>query len=182
MLNICFTFAKPKSEYTTMKKFVHFGVFVLMLFTFYGCPTGTTCPLGEKGKVKINPGLIGIWTNALKDVEAKIISIEKATNYTYTIKVLERGAMFIAESEVFTGWLTELDGNTFLCLQEAGTQNYFTYHLKINDKQRVTTRDFSFHDAGKDAINSISSYRDFVSASLKHDDFFETKIDWIKEK
>lgn len=148
------------------------------------CPVNTSYPLGKKGDVKTDDRLIGTWFTTAEDVEANKIRISKGPEAnTYTVSVVEQGSMFMAESTEFTGWLTQLNGKTFLVLQEMEsgkpTESYYVYHIAI-DAKKIVSSDITLKVGGTDAITSIDAYRQEVAASMKLDGFLAGDIVWTK--
>lgn len=170
-----------------MKKqsFVFFTLIALVAFAFMGCPVSSKFPLGEKGKEPLNKELIGTWKNDSTGSEAVKVTISKGKEEnTYSVHVDEKGEMFMAGSQDFNGWLTELDGKTFFVLQEVvesqATETYYVYHIAV-DKNKLTTHDVTLKVKGTDAITSTPAYREEVSASMKKEDFLAGKIVWKKK-
>jgi hypothetical protein len=164
-----------------MKKLVHLSIFFLIITTFYGCPVGIDYPLGKPGKEKINKDLLGTWVNSEEDPEVKKASIKKKDDYSYDVLVLERGSMYSLESDKLTGWITEVEGKTFLYLKEEGQTQYYHYMLPVIDKKSMTTCDVSLLDGGVDSVKSSETLRKQVVNSMKKAEFCTETIIWTKE-
>lgn len=169
-----------------MKSIFSLVLIVSCLFFLTACPVSTTYPLGNKGDVKLDTKLIGVWTNESVDTESTGVSITKGkeTN-TYNVHVDEKGSMFMADSEDFIGWLALLNGKTFFVLQQvvdgATTETYYVYHIKL-ENSTLTTNDITLKVNGTDAVTSIKSYQEEVIASIDMDDFLAGEIQWQKKK
>jgi len=159
---------------------------ILLSFVLSGCPVSSTFPLGLKtDALPFDKTLIGTWENKDEKSEATLIKIEKTSEANlYKLTVLEKGESFMANSENFLAWVTLLNEKKFLVLQEINTsenkESYFVYHFEINGNQ-LTTHDVSLKVNGTNAITSVKSYREEVSASMKHPEFLAGKIEWKKK-
>jgi len=169
-----------------MKSIYSFALIISCVFLLTACPIATTYPLGNKGAVKLDPQLIGTWTNQTEDTESTGVTISKGkeTN-TYNLHVDEKGSMFMADGEDFIGWLATLNGKTFFVLQQLvdgeATESYYVYHIKL-DKSILTTNDITLMVNGTDAITSIEAYQEEVIASMAMDEFLAGEIQWQKKK
>ena len=169
-----------------MKSLFSFALIASCLFLLTACPVASTYPLGNKGDVKLDTKLLGVWTNESVDTEATGVTISKGTEMnTYAVHVDEKGSMFMGDGEDFIGWLTLLNGKTFFVLQQVvdgeATESYYVYHIKL-DKSTLTTNDITLKVNGTDAITSISTYQEEVIASMVMDDFLAGEIQWQKKK
>lgn len=169
-----------------MKSIFSFALIASCLFLLTACPVATTYPLGNKGEVKLDTKLLGVWTNESEDTEATGVSITKGEEAnTYNVHVDEKGSMFMADGEDFIGWLALLNGKTFFVLQQvvdgAATETYYVYHIKL-DNSTLTTNDITLKVNGTDAVTSIASYQEEVIASMGMDDFLAGEIQWKKKK
>ncbi len=163
-----------------MKKITSFSLLAFVLLTFYGCPVSSSYPLGKQGEYKIDPNLLGTWITEQVDHEVSKVIITKKDDFTYNIKVMEKGDMFMAETDNFTGWTTKLEDQTFLCLKESET-GYYVYKIDKEGKNKMITHDISLKVKGTDAITSIEEYRKEVASSMSYEDFLSSEALWKKE-
>ncbi|HLP54363.1 MAG TPA: hypothetical protein VK151_05005 [Fluviicola sp.] len=167
-----------------MKTILSVALIVSGLFLLAGCPISSEYPLGKKGDVALDSRLIGTFSNEADDPEAHKVTITKgsAAN-TYRVHVDERGGMYAAGSDDFTGWLTKLEGQTFLVLQEVvedvETETYYVYHIYFTESG-FETSDISLKVSGTAAITSIEAYREEVKASMGMNDFLSSTVYWTK--
>ncbi|MES2555006.1 MAG: hypothetical protein V4604_02595 [Bacteroidota bacterium] len=168
-----------------MKTILSIALIVSGLFLLAGCPVSSTYPLGKKGDVKLDTRLIGTFSNTVGDVEADKVIVKKGTETnTYFVHVEEKGSAFMADGEDFTGWLTKLEDETFLVLQQLidgeEQETYYVYHIGFN-KSGFTSSDISLKVNGTAAITSIEAYREEVEASMGMDEFLASPIEWTKQ-
>jgi hypothetical protein len=153
-------------------------------FVFMACPVSSDYPLGEKNTEKIDPQLIGTWTNDSTTHEATKVTIKKIDDYTYDLHVDETGESFMADYYTYHAWLTTLKGKRFMVLQamngETETDEYYVYNIDLNSNKLIT-HNITLKVNGTDAITSIEAYREEVSASMKMDDFLSGEIVWKKQ-
>ncbi len=164
-----------------MKKLLHLSIFILIITTFYGCPVGIEYPLGNIGKEKIDKTIIGTWLCSAEDPEVKKVTISRKDDYSYTVKVLEKGSMYSLESDDLTGWTTEVDGKTFLFFRENTGTTYYHYMINESGKNKMTTCDVSLLDGGVDAVTSTEAFRTQVSSSMKMAEYCAETLNWTKE-
>lgn len=164
-----------------MKKFIHLSIFTLIITTFYGCPVGIDYPLGNPGKENINKEFLGTWVNSAEDPEVKKVSIKKKDDYSYDVLVLERGSMYALETDILTGWLTDVEGKTFLFFKPENEEKYYHYMIKEKDKATMVTCDVSLLDGGVDAVTSTEAFRKQIVTSMKSDEYGVETITWTKE-
>lgn len=153
---------------------------------FTACPVSTTYPLEKKGAVKIDKALLGVWKTDNADAEAVEIEIKQGKEAnTYDLRVLERGSMFMADSDDFTGWLAELGGRRFLVLQQlvdgVAHETFYVYHIKI-ENGKLISNDITLQVGGTDAITSVQTYQEEVLASMEMEDFLASEIIWSSSK
>ena len=150
---------------------------------FMGCPVSTSYPLGEKNSEKIDKRLIGTWKNDSTSNEAVKVTVKKTDEYTYKVTVDEKGSMFMAESTDFIGWITTIEKEEFLVVQEeiegVAKETYYVYHIKF-ENGKLITNDITLKVGGTDAITSIPTYRDEVKASMQKEGFLAGTIVWKK--
>ena len=164
-----------------MKKLVHLSIFILIITTFYGCPVGINYPLGTPGKEKINKELIGTWVSDKTDAEVLKVKFEKNDDYTYKVTVMERGEMYALETDNLTGWVTEVEGKTFLFFKPENEDTYYHYMIKSSDKKSLVTCDVSLLDGGVDSVTSTEAFRKQVVTSMKSAEYGVESITWTKE-
>lgn len=169
-----------------MKTFLSLFLLLSCAILFTACPVSTTYPLEKKGAVKLDKALIGVWTTSTEEAEAQSISIKqgKETN-TYDVTVLERGSMFMADGDDFTGWLAELGGRRFMVLQQiiegVPQETFYVYHIKM-ENGKLISNDISLKVGGTDAVTSVQAYQEEVLASMKMEDFLASEMSWDKTK
>lgn len=166
-----------------MKKYLLYVLMGAITITFYGCPVGSSYPLGKPGTEKIDKALIGTWEAVGDPAELAVVkvSIKKKDNYSYNVDVLETGETYSADDQNFIGWITELDGKTFLYVQGRNNSSYYLYHYEIKSGKLVS-HDVGLLVGGKDAITSTEAYRKEVSESLKLPDCLSEEIVWNEVK
>jgi len=144
------------------------------------CPVGTEYPLGKPGTEKIDKALIGSWISTRDDADVKRVTIKKVDKYSYDVRVTERGAMYLIDSDIFIGYVTKLDGHKFVYFKDVSDGSYYLYHYEIKGKEMIT-HDVGLLVGGMDAVTSTESYCAEVSASLKIDTCLTEKTVWRKE-
>jgi len=151
----------------------------LLLFT--GCPVGVNFPPGTPGTEKIDKKLIGTWSNDQEDPEVKKVTISKADAYTYEVEVLEKGSLYMANTDHFKGYVTKIDGKNFVYfLEDKDSGQYFLYNYNIEDG-KLKTYDVGLKVGGIDAVTSTEAFREEIKASLKMEDCLSGEIVWKKE-
>jgi hypothetical protein len=155
-----------------------FGALTLLVIT--GCPVGIAYPLAEPGSGSIDKKLVGTWVCNSEDSEVKRVKISKKDDKSYSVDILEKGSMYSLETDHLKGWVTTLDGATFLFLRPDGEENYYHYQYK-KDGESFVTNDVSLLDGGIDAVTSTESLREQVSSSMKMNDWGKETQSWIKE-
>jgi hypothetical protein len=164
-----------------MKKLLHLSIFILVITTFYGCPIGIDYPLGTPGKEKINKELIGTWVSDKSDAEVIKVKFEKNDDNSYKVTVLERGEMYALETDNLIGWITEVEGKTFLFFKPENEEKYYHYMIKEMDKAKMVSCDVSLLDGGVDAVTSTEAFRKQVATSMKSAEYGVETISWTKE-
>jgi hypothetical protein len=172
--------------YSMKSVFLSSALLLSLSILLTACPFSTKFPLAEKEDVSsFDKRLIGEWINTDTTVVASKIKITKGeTKKTYHIQVLEKGAGFAAESDEFDAWITEINNNKFMVLQEikdpGAEKTYYVYHIEMNDNNLIT-HDILLKVRGTDAITSVSSYREEVRTSSTFKNFLTEEIKWTKE-
>lgn len=148
---------------------------------FTGCPVGVNFPPGTPGTEKIDKKLIGTWSNDQEDPEVKKVTISKADDFSYSVEVLEKGSLYMANTDHFKGYVTKIDGKDFVYfLEDRDSGQYFLYHYNIEDG-KLKTYDVGLKVGGIDAVTSTEAFREEIKASLKLDDCLSGEIVWKKE-
>jgi hypothetical protein len=152
-----------------------------ILWVLTGCPVSVDYPLGYQDKDKIDNRLIGTWMATDTSAEVIKVVISKLDDHTLQVDVIERGSMYMEETDNFKGWCTTLNGETFVYFQSASdnTGGYYSYNYWFEDKNLITS-DFSLKVGGVDAVTSIEAYRQEVTASMQFADFKGTRIAYTK--
>ncbi|MCG3168054.1 MAG: hypothetical protein POELPBGB_03854 [Bacteroidia bacterium] len=164
-----------------MKKLLHLSIFILVITTFYGCPVGIDYPLGVTGTEKINKDLLGTWVSDSPEAEVLKVKFEKNDDNSYKVTVLERGEMYALETDNLTGWVTELEGKTFLFFKPENEEKYYHYMIKEIGNGTMVTCDVSLLDGGVDAVTSTEALRKQVASSMKSPEYGAESISWTKE-
>lgn len=164
-----------------MKNTLTFLVLVTSLLLFTGCPVGVNFPPGNPGTEKIDKKLLGTWSNNEEDPEVRKVIISKADDYTYSVEVLEKGSLFAPETDFFKGYVTKIEGKSFVYfLEDRDSGQYFLYHYKIEDNT-LKTYDVGLKVGGIDAVTSTEAFREEIKSSLKMDDCLSGEIVWKKD-
>ncbi len=150
-----------------------------------GCPVSSKYPLGVKGAVPADNNLLGTWAQDDEKTEATKVKITKGKeDNTYNLVVEEKGEAFMADATQFKAWLTVINNQNFLVLQEnqdeKPSETYYVYHIKTGNNS-ITTNDITLKEKGADAITSIDAYRAEVTASIKSTDFLAGEIKWTRK-
>lgn len=164
-----------------MKKLLHLSIFILVITTFYGCPVGIDYPLGVTGKEKINKDLLGTWVSDSPEAEVLKVKFEKNDDNSYKVTVLERGEMYALETDNLTGWVTEVEGKTFVFFKPEGEEKFYHYMIKESGSNTLVTCDVSLLDGGVDAVTSTEAFRKQVAASMKSAEYGVETISWTKQ-
>lgn len=164
-----------------MKKLLHLSIFILVITTFYGCPVGIDYPLGVTGKEKINKDLLGTWVSDSPEAEVLKVKFEKNDDNSYKVTVLERGEMYALETDNLTGWVTEVEGKTFVFFKPEGEEKFYHYMIKEAGSNKLVTCDVSLLDGGVDAVTSTEAFRKQVAASMKSAEYGVETISWTKQ-
>jgi hypothetical protein len=101
-----------------------------------GCPYGSEIPLDTTGK-KINPALLGTWEPKTSSDDK--YKITKEDDFTYKIVKTSKNSK---EPSTYKGYLTDLDGDTFLNLWEengSSEKTYYFYKLELNSSSTKAT-------------------------------------------
>jgi hypothetical protein len=158
-----------------------FSLFAVIILTFYGCPIGLDYPVAEPGSEKIDPNILGTWTN--EDPEAAVVKvkIEKKDEYTFSVTVLEKGDLYSFENDKFKGWIGTISGQKILFFQNEEDNQYYHYVIKGLKNNLLETCDLTLLDGGKDAVVSTESLRQEVLSSMKLEEFCQETEKWNKD-
>jgi hypothetical protein len=164
-----------------MKKLLISILLLPLLLLFAGCPVNTSFPLSQPGSEKINKALLGTWMNANPDsAEGDVlgVKISEKDKYTYTVEVLRKGAMYMADDSIFDGFVTSLEGKNFFYVRPANhAEKYYLYCYEFRNKQ-LSTYDVGLKIGGIDAVTSINAFQQEVRESLKREDCLSGEIKW----
>lgn len=170
--------------------FLYVPLLLLAVIFLTGCPVSSKYPLADKkDALPFDDNLVGSWTNSNADKDkghevGKMVIAKGSANNTYRIVVKEKRDMYAAETDVFEGWVIELNGMKFFVLQEVRKQKlydeYYVYHVTFG-KSMVSSNDISLKVKGIEAITSIEAYQEEVKASMKHPEFHSSKTIWYKQ-
>jgi hypothetical protein len=156
--------------------------FLVLLAT--GCPVGLDSPLGELGKEKIDPRLIGTWHSTSTESEVQRITIAEGDKNSYDVKVTERGEMYSLETDVLKGWVTAVKEKNFVFFQPESSQDdkpQFYHYCYWWDGSSLITCDLALLDGGVDAVTDTKSLRAQVERSMVKDEWGNETIEWNKE-
>lgn len=101
-----------------------------------GCPYKSDIPLEPTGK-KINPALIGVWEPKSSGDEKYTITKENETTYKVT-----KTSKNAKEPTVYLGTIVDVDGTSFLNLQQQGEmadKGYYIYKVTLNTSGNKVT-------------------------------------------
>lgn len=107
-----------------------------VLLMLAGCPYKSDFALDTKGK-KINPALLGKWEpkSGFKDV----FTVTQKGDFNYRIVKMSEGGK---DSSVYTAYITDLDGEQFLNLQQEGEmadKSFYFYKVELNSSGSKVT-------------------------------------------
>lgn len=179
-LRICINFLILKQIITAMKKVLIPVFAALALLVVTGCPVGLQYPLGKTDSEAIDKKLVGTWVCTNEDPEVKKVKISKQDEKSFSVDVIEKGSMYSLETDHLTGWVTTLDGATFLFLRPDGEENYYHYQYK-KEGEKYITNDVSLLDGGVDAVTSTEALRKQVSASMQMSEWGKETLSWEKQ-
>ena len=155
-----------------LAKRIIFGAFlILLLFFIWGCPYGSSVPLGKIEKSVIDTSLLGSWRSGSAGVDSfEVMTIYPFNQHEYLILFQEKD-----EASVFRAFSTQVDGHTFLNVNELNPEikrepNYiFVEYLLTGDElnfrfieDKILQRNFK---------NSRAFY-DFVKKNLDNKQLF----------
>ncbi len=147
-----------------------------------GCPVGLDYPLGKPDSEKLDKKLIGTWVSQSDDSEIKKVKVTKNDDNKYDIEVLERGEMYMLETDFLLGYTTKFNGQTFIYAQAKDQEDkkYYHYHYAF-DGNKLVLQDMSLMVGGMDAVTSQEALQEEVAASMKNPDFLSTPVEYVKE-
>lgn len=164
-----------------MRSTVFALVLSMILLVGTGCPVGIEHPLGYPGTEKIDRDLIGTWACQVEEGEVQRIQISEGTANSYEVTVLERGSTYALETDVLTGWVTELDKKKFVYFKPDNEESYYLYAYELDGKQTLRTWDVGLLVGGVDAVTSTEAFRKEVSASLDNPECLSSEQVWVRE-
>lgn len=150
-----------------MKKIILLLLPLTLLLT--ACPVGMDYSLGNL-KENIDQNLIGTWEVETESKEIEKIQISKNNKNSLRVKILERGEMYVLETDDLTAYQTVLEGKTFLILKPDGEEKFYHYQFEIVDG-KIIFHDVSLIVKGVDAVTSIEAFRAEVAASMKMENY-----------
>lgn len=164
-----------------MRKTIIYLSLFFLIFLNYGCPVGLDYALGNPGKEKINPAILGTWVTDNDEAEVLSVTFSKLDDFSYKVTVNERGTMYALETDNLTAWITKFEGKEFLYLKPDDEDKYYHYMLIKLDEKTLISTDLSLLDGGIDAVKSTESLRKEVKNSINKPEFGKEKIEWFKE-
>jgi len=165
-----------------MRKFHSLLLFIPLCLVLTGCPVGINYPIASPGTEKIDKNLIGRWSQSNADMEVMKMEIVKLNDNTLKVTVLERGGMYMEETDEFKAWCTKIEGQEFVYLQNylSDTSDYFHYAYKFDGKD-LLTYDISLLDGGVDAVTSTEAFQTQIRTSMIKPEFLSEETRWTKE-
>jgi len=166
---------------TRTVKFLLLPVLFFGLFFIYGCPVDMDFPPDDAGSKPMDEALLGTWT-CVNDTcdDLKVVLVEKADDYTYTIEVKENGENYLADDITFSGYVTEIDGKKFIYARGDVMGTFFTYHYQVSGNKLILY-DVGLLEGGKDAVTSTEAFRAEISASLKKEGCLSGRLDFVRK-
>lgn len=107
-----------------MKKLLQFSLVAFCCLGLFGCPYESQVPI-SKPSIPVDARLLGKWSS--KDEVYNTYTVTKASATEY--KILQQN---ISKTAHYTGYLSEVKGNTFMNLYSDSTRTYFLYRVKID--------------------------------------------------
>ncbi len=158
-----------------------YALLLTLAFTVFACPAGLDYPLADKPD-KIDPALLGTWEALSLDAEVQEVSIRKKDDFSYNIEVLETNEDYMVDAYKFTGYVTRMDGHSFLYSQptEGDDKKFYLYHYAF-DGSTLVIHDVGLMVGGTDAVSSTATLRKEVSASLKLPDCLSSPFEYQKQ-
>ncbi|MDX2282964.1 MAG: hypothetical protein NW241_02330 [Bacteroidia bacterium] len=148
-----------------------------------GCPVGISFPLAaQKDAAAYDPKLEGTWACSDAAAEMQRVTISKGeAKGTYTIEVLERGELYALDTDLFTAWVTELEGRRFLVAKPDNENKFYHYCFEFTGGGELRTYDVGLKVGGVDAVSSVETFREEVRLSLKDPECLSSPYDWVRE-
>jgi hypothetical protein len=165
-----------------MKKSLIVMILAPILLLLIGCPVDTKYPLSDPGTEKIDQNLLGTWENNSTDSDADVkkVKISKKNAFTYDVIVVEKGSMYMADTNIFDGFVTKMEGKDFFYVRPAGNQDKYYLYCYQMDGKKLKTYDVGLKVGGLDAVTSTNAFREEVKASLKMQDCLSGELVWEK--
>lgn len=166
----------------SMKKHHLLIILAPYILLIMGCPVDTKFPLASPGTEKIDKALIGTWENKSISENPDVIKVKisKKDANTYSVEVLDKGSMYMADTTIFEGFVTKLEGKDFFYVRPIGTaEKYYLYHYRF-EGGKLKTFDVGLKVGGIDAVTSTEAFRNEVSSSLKMEDCLTGEFIWEK--
>jgi hypothetical protein len=108
------------------------------------------------------------------------LTITKKDKYSYKIVIDEKGDLYAADEEEFTGWVTTIKGKKIIFAKaDAGTA-YFMYEYSVQ-KKTLTSHDIGLLDGGIEAVTSTEALRKQIEASLGMEGDLTEETVWTKQ-
>lgn len=150
------------------------------LMLMYGCPVGLDFPPDEPGSKIIDRALIGTW-NCVSDTcsDLKKVKVEEYNNFSFDITVLETGSDYMADSDFFEGYVTQIEGRKFIYAEEPVSGQYYIYCYEISGN-KLTIFDVALLDGGIEAVTSTEALRNQIAASLGKPGCISGRLDFAR--
>ncbi len=167
------------SKITLLLKYITVLSLAILL---QACPVSLDFPLEEPGNVPADGALEGIWVNtghpdSVEVLEARIRLIDR---FRLRIEVLKKTANYFTDLTEFDAWVSNLEGEKFLVIQEGDNEKFMHYCYKLKAGELVLY-DMSLLDGGTDAVTSTDALREQVRLSLQDPGFFKDTQVFIKK-
>lgn len=164
-----------------MKKLMHYIVTLTLALFLYACPTGIDFPLGNPGKEKIDPKLLGTWITDNEDAEVFEVNITKIDDFSYKVDVIDKGILYEPDSDILTGWITKIEDKLFFYARPENETKFYHYMILSIDSESMTTVPVSLLEGGIDVVKSSETLRNEVKKSMNKPEFIAEKTVWYKE-
>jgi hypothetical protein len=132
-------------KFIEMKKFV---LFLPLLFLLTACPVGLKYAPGKVATEPVDTRLIGTWEAESSEFEIQKVTIKKKTANEFSVQVLERGEMYMLETDDLTLYQTKIDNLTILYLKPSNEEMYYLYQVVIKSASELEIGDISLLDGG----------------------------------
>ncbi len=150
-----------------MKKLQFFSVLVLLSILFMGCPYSADVPI-DQPTVKIDDKLLGKWES--KSSSESTVNVTKLDANTYKI---EQKTSSTATPEVYSGYLSDVNGTKFLNVWSDGNseKKYYLYKVELNNSATKVTL-LPVTDNIEEKFTTSQELKDFIKKYMGLSFFF----------